>query len=73
MRLYQEILGKKYYWKGMLEECKNYVIECIIYLKQREGKKFNLCPKNIITKGAKERYVADGWKLHPKLCEKTVY
>ena len=47
MRLYQEILGKKYYWKGMLEECKKYVSECITCLKQRGGKKFNLCPNNI--------------------------
>ena len=37
------------------------------------NKKFNFCPKNILTKGEKERNVSDGWKLHPELCEKTGY
>ena len=29
--------------------------------------------KQYLTKRTKERYDADGWKLHHKLCEKTGY
>ena len=66
-RLYKEIILKKYYWKGIIEDCKDTVNNCIDCIKLRGGAKFKLCPKQIITKGAKERYVADGWQLHTEL------
>ena len=46
---------------------KNSVENCTICLKIRGGKKITLAPKNIITKGSRERYVVDGWKLHTEL------
>lgn len=33
MRLYQEIINQKYYWKGIIEDCKNHVANCITCLK----------------------------------------
>ena len=70
-RLYKGIREKKYYWKGMVEDCKQYVSKCVVCLKQRGGKRLTLAPKNIETKGSKERYVADGWKLFKELSEST--
>jgi len=42
-------------------------------LETKRSKKITLCPKNIIIKGAKESYVADGWKLHKEFAEITGY
>ena len=44
---------------------------CTTCLKLRGGKKITLCPKQIVTKGMKERYVIDGWKLHNELSESS--
>ena len=57
----------------MYEDCKSFVENCTTYLKLRGGKKLTLTPKHIITKGAKERYVIDGWKLHNELAEYSGY
>ncbi len=32
-----------------------------------------LCPKQIITKGGKERYIANGWQLHTELANESRY
>ena len=47
-RLYQEIINKKYYWKGIIEDCKNMVSNCITCIKQRGGKKFTIAKKNTV-------------------------
>ena len=71
IRLYNEIINQKFYWKGIIEDCKKYVTECNICIKQRGGKKVSLASKHIETKGSKERYVVDGWKLFKELSEET--
>ena len=55
----------------MVEDCKQYVSKCVVCLKQQGGKRLTLAPKNIETKGSKERYVADGWKLFKEISEST--
>ena len=73
IRLYKEITSQKYYWKGIIEDCKRHVFNRTIYLRQRGGKKINLEPKSIITKGAKERFVVDRWNLYAELAESRGY
>ena len=48
-----------------------YVNLCAACLKNRGGKKIKLNLKQIITKGAKEKYVGDGWQLHETLAEES--
>ena len=43
--LYKEIMAQKYYWRNIVEDCKNYVENCTTCLKLRGGKKITLCPK----------------------------
>ena len=47
----------------------NHLWNCTIYLRLKGGKKIILCPKQIVTKGAKEHYVIGGYKLHNELSE----
>ena len=45
-RLYREIsTNKKYYWKGIIEDCKDYINKCTDCIKSRGGKKLTICPK----------------------------
>ena len=48
----------------MMEDCKDFSCNCLECLKLRGGRKISLLHKLIISKGAKERYVEDGWALH---------
>ena len=68
-----KLLKKQIFWKNIVEDCKSYVGNCIIWIKLRGGKKLTIEPKQIISKGARERYVVDGWKLHPELTNKYWY
>jgi hypothetical protein len=64
MRLYNEILEKKYFWKKLIKDCKQNVQKYVVCLKHRGGKKL-LFLLNLFSKRAKERYVVDERKLHP--------
>ena len=55
VRLYNEILEKKFILKNMYEECKSFVVNCITCLKLRGGKKITLYPKQIVTTMPKVR------------------
>ena len=57
----------------MIEDCKEYISRCPECLKLRGGKKISLIPKSILVKGAKERYVVDGWALHEDMKNNTGY
>ena len=57
----------------MVNDCKKHVANCTQCLLLRGGKKFTLAPKQIITKGAKDRYVVDGWKLNDELANISGY
>lgn len=71
IHLYNEIINQKYYLKGIIKDCKKHVTEFNICIKQRGGIKICLASKHIETKGSKERYVVDWWKLFKELSEET--
>ena len=66
-RMLEEIKKDKYYWKSLRNDCKQYVFECPTCIKLRTGKLIKPIPKKIITKGPRDRYIIDGWKLHQDL------
>ena len=69
--LYKEIITKKYYWKNIVKDCKDYILKCQKCLINRGSKKVIVLTKPIISKGPKERFVVDGWRLHEQLSKET--
>ena len=70
-RVINKIMDDKYYWKSIRNDFLNYVIKCPYCIYIKSGIVMNPEPKIIITKGPKERYVIDGWKLHNELVSIT--
>ena len=62
-----------FFWKGIIQDCKEYVNLCPICTKTRGGRPLKLIPKQIITRGARERYVVDGWQIYNQLALETGY
>ena len=72
-RMIEEIKEENFYWKSIRNDCKQYVLECPSCIKSKAGKLIKPIQKKIITKGPKERYVIDGWKLHEDLADISGY
>ena len=72
-RMMQEIKNNNYYWKSLRNDCKQYVLECPTCIKLKAGTIVKPTQKKIITKGPKDRYIIDGWKLHEDLAEASGY
>ena len=63
-RTVDKIKEKGYYWENMLKDVINYIKnECKICINDKAGLKLKPNYKTIITKGPKERFVIDGFKL----------
>ena len=69
----EEISEENFYWKSIRNDCKQYVLECPSCIKSKAGKVIKPIQKKIISKGPKERYVIDGWKLHEDLANISGY
>ena len=72
-RLYDEIINKNLFWKGLVQDYIVHVNLCPICLKNRGGKKIKLNPKHIICKGLKERYVVEGWQLYEPIANEFLF
>ena len=57
--LYEAIINQDYWWVGIYEDVKNYVINCEICQQLHKTKARKSQINQIITKGSRERYVVD--------------
>ena len=72
-RTNEKIKEYGYFWDTMIEDIKNYISECPTCIMNKAGKKIQVKPNIILSKGPLERVVIDGWELDDRLKEITGY